>query len=83
VGRARAYSRPVPFKRHPVASAFTLFLVLGILALVLDGIAAGVAGLLAMITFILACITALRDQDADVRRRSERTGVQGWFGGWF
>jgi len=64
--------------------AFALFAVLGILALfVLHGAAAGVAGLAAMLVFILACIGALRGQDAEVRRRSDRTGLAGWFGGWF
>jgi hypothetical protein len=64
--------------------AVALFVVLGILALfVLDGPAGGVAALAAMVVFILACIDALRGEDADVRRRSDRTGLAGWLGGWF
>jgi hypothetical protein len=64
--------------------AFALFAVLGILALfVLHGAAGGVAALAALLVFILACIDALRRQDADVRRRSDRAGLAGWFGGWF
>jgi hypothetical protein len=61
-----------------------LFAVLGALGLfVVDGAAGGVAALAAMLVFILACIDALRRQEADVRRRSDRTGLAGWFGGWF
>jgi hypothetical protein len=64
--------------------AFVLFAVLGVLALfVLDGAAAGAAALAAMLVFIVACIQILRREDADVRRRSDRTGVAGWIGGWF
>jgi hypothetical protein len=63
---------------------FALFAVLGILALfVLHGAAGGVAALAALLVFILACIDAMRRQDADVRRRGDRTGLAGWFGGWF
>jgi hypothetical protein len=63
---------------------FLLVVLLAILALfVLRGAAAGVAALAAMLAFILACIYVLRGQDADVRRRSDRTGLAGWFGGWF
>jgi hypothetical protein len=64
--------------------AFALFGVLGILSLfVLHGAVGGVAALLAMLVFILACIDALRRRDADARRGSDRTGLAGWFGGWF
>lgn len=71
-------------KRRRVPMAFALFAVLAILALfVLDGAAGGVAALAAMLLFIVACIDALRRQDADVRRDSDRTGLAGWFGGWF
>jgi hypothetical protein len=71
-------------KRRRVRVASALFAVLGILALfVLDGAAGGAAALAAMLMFIVACIEALRRQDADVRRRSDRAGLAGWFGGWF
>jgi hypothetical protein len=70
-------------KRLRARIAFALFAVLGILALfVLDGAAGGVAAFAAMLVFILACIDALRRQDVDARRRSDRTGLAGWFGGW-
>jgi hypothetical protein len=36
-----------------------------------------------MLGFIFACIYALRRQDADVRGSADRTGLAGWFGGWF
>ncbi len=71
-------------KRRRLALVVALFAVLAILALfVLDGAAGGAAALLAMLVFVLACIDALRRHDADVRRHSDRTGVAGWFGGWF
>jgi hypothetical protein len=64
--------------------AFALFAVLGVLALfVLHGPAAGVAALAALLTFVLACIQALRRYDTDDRRQSDRAAVGGWFGGWF
>ena len=70
--------------RHRGRISFALVGVLGILAVfVLDGAAAGVAALAALLGFILACIDALRREDADVRRRADRTGLAGWFGGWF
>ena len=43
----------------------------------------GKRGIAAMLGFILACIDALHRQDADVRRKADRTGLAGWFGGWF
>jgi hypothetical protein len=71
-------------KRRRVRMPFVLVALLAVLALfVLRGAAAGVAALAAMLAFILACIDALRRQDGDVRRRSDRTGLAGWFGGWF
>jgi hypothetical protein len=74
----------VSAKRRRLSIAFALFAVLASLALfVLDGAAGGVAALAAMLVFILACIDALRRQDVDVRRRSDRTGLAGWVGGWF
>ena len=63
---------------------FALVAVLGILAVfVLHGAAAGVAAFAAMFGFIAACIYALHRRDADVRRDADRTGIAGWFGGWF
>ena len=71
-------------KRHPVRLAFALFALLALLVLfVLDGPAAGAAALGAMLMFVFACISALRSQDAATRREADRTGVAGWFGGWF
>ena len=71
-------------KRRRAPIAFALSAVLAILALfVLDGAAGGVAALAAMIVFICTCIGVLRREDADVRRGSDRTGLAGWFGGWF
>jgi membrane associated rhomboid family serine protease len=63
---------------------FAFVAVLAILAVfVLHGAAAGVAAFAAMLGFIAACIYALHRKDADVRRDADRTGVAGWFGGWF
>ena len=71
-------------KRRRVWIGFAFFAVLGILALfVLDGALAGVASLAAMLAFIGACIYALRGEDADSRKDSDRTGIAGWIGGWF
>ena len=71
-------------KRRRVRMPFILVALLAMLALfVLPGTAGGVAALAAMLVFILACIDVLRRQDADVRRRSDRTGLAGWIGGWF
>jgi hypothetical protein len=70
--------------KYRVRLAFALFAVAGILALfVLDGAAAGAAALAALLLFIVACIGALSRQDADARRHGDRTGLAGWFGGWF
>ena len=58
--------------------------VVSILALfVLHGAAAGVAALIAMLVFIGTCIYVLGGEDADTRRRSDRTGLAGWLGHWF
>lgn len=71
-------------KRRRASIAFGLFAVLGILALfVLDGIASGVASLAAMLVFAVACMLALRGQAADARADADRTGLAGWFGGYF
>jgi hypothetical protein len=64
--------------------AFALFAVLAILALfVLDGPVAGMAALAAMIVLIAACVSVLRGQSAEARQEGDRTGLAGWFGGWF
>ena len=51
--------------------------------LVLHGAAAGVELLGTMLVFVGACIYALRGEDADTIAKSDRTGLAGWFGGWF
>jgi hypothetical protein len=64
--------------------SFAFVAVLGILAVfVLDGAAAAAAAFAAMLGLILACMDALRREDADVRRNADRTGLAGWFGGFF
>ena len=71
-------------RRHRGRISFALVAVLLILSLfVLHGAAAGAAALAAMLGFIMACIDAMHRQDADVRRKADRTGLAGWFGGWF
>ena len=71
-------------RRHRGRISFALLAVLLILALfVLHGAAAGAAAFVTMVGFILACIDALHRQDADVRRKADRTGLAGWLGGWF
>ncbi|HEX6698077.1 MAG TPA: hypothetical protein VF080_14820 [Solirubrobacteraceae bacterium] len=71
-------------RRHRGRVSFALVAVLMILSFfVLHGAAAGVAAFAAFLGFIAACIDALHRQDADVRREADRTGVAGWFGGWF
>ena len=63
---------------------FAVFAVLAILGLfVLSGPAAGVASLAALLAFIFACMQALRRQDPGSVSHNERTGLTGWFGGWF
>ena len=64
--------------------SFALVAVLLILSLfVLHGAAAGVAAAAAMLGFVAACIGVLSRKDADIKREADRTGVAGWFGGWF
>jgi hypothetical protein len=71
-------------KRHRVGLAFAAAAVLGLLAVfVFDGAPAAAAALGAMLGFILACMAALSSQDAATRRDADRTGLAGWFGGWF
>jgi hypothetical protein len=63
---------------------FALFAVLAVLGIfVLDGAAGGVTSLAAMLVFIAACVYALRGQDQGAVEHNERTGLAGWFGGWF
>lgn len=70
-------------KRRPWVG-FAVFAVLAILALfVLHGPAAGVASLAALLAFIFACMYALRREDPDTVSHDERTGLTGWFGGWW
>jgi hypothetical protein len=69
---------------RPARLGFALFVALAILGLfVLDGTAAGATLLAAMFVLVLACIAALRGQDPDHVRHSDRTGLAGWIGGWF
>jgi hypothetical protein len=72
--------RPI---RHRVRVAFALDAILAILAVVLDGAAAGMAALAAMLLFIVACIAALRQPNADLGGRTDRTGLAGWISHWF
>jgi hypothetical protein len=70
-------------KRRPWIG-FALFALLAILGVfVLDGALAGVLSLAALITFILACINALRPTDRDDISGTQRTGLTGWLGGWW
>ena len=72
-----------PKRRRPWVG-FAIFAVLAILGLfVLHGPAAGVASLAALLAFIFACMQALRRQDPGSVSHNERTGLTGWFGGWF
>jgi hypothetical protein len=71
-------------RRRRVRAGFALSAVLAVLALVvLDGAAAGVASLGAMLAFIGACINGLRGYDQGSREDGDRTGIAGWVGGWF
>jgi hypothetical protein len=71
-------------RRYRGRISFAFVAVLGILAVfVLDGAAAAAAALAAMFGLILTCMDALRREDEDVRRNADRTGLAGWFGGFF
>jgi hypothetical protein len=73
----------MPRKRRPWVG-FALFAVLAILGLfVLGGMAAGIDLFVAFLVFIFACMYALRGEDPDAVGHNERTGIAGWFGGWF
>ena len=70
--------------RHRVCAAFALDAMTAILAVfILDGAVAGVAAFAAMLGFIFACIAALRQPNADLGGRTDRTGLAGWIGHWF
>lgn len=72
-----------PKRRHAWVG-FALFAGLAIAGLfVLDGTLAGVTLLVAMLVFIGACIYVLRGEDPDSVTRNERSGLAGWFGGYF
>jgi hypothetical protein len=74
----------VPPKRRHAWVGFALFAALAILGLfVVDGPVAGVILLVAMLTFVGACIYAARGQDPDGVARTQRSGFAGWIGGWF
>jgi hypothetical protein len=71
-------------QRRRAWMGFALFVALAILGLfVFDGTLAGVALLLAMLAFIGACIYALRGEDPDSVAHNQRSGLAGWFGGYF
>ncbi len=73
----------MPRKRRPWVG-FALFAVLAILGLfILSGIAAGVDLFVAFLVFIFACMYALKGEEPDAVAHNERTGIAGWFGGWF
>ena len=78
------YSRTVPPKRRHPGVGFALFGVMAILGLfVLHGVAAGVVLFFAILSFIFACMYALRGMRDEGGDGSERTGLSGWIGGWF
>jgi hypothetical protein len=77
-------SAGVRLVRHRVRVAFALDATLAIVAvLILDGAVAGVAALATMLVFIFACVAALRQPNADLGGRTDRTGLAGWIGHWF
>ena len=71
-------------RRRRVRLGFALFAILAIVGLFVVGGAAGGAMLfVAMLVFIFSCIAALRGEDPDAVAHNQRTGIAGWFGGWF
>ena len=73
--------RPI---RHRVRVAFALDATMALLAVfVLDGAVAGLAAFASMLVFIFVCIAALRQPNADLGGRTDRTGLAGWIGHWF
>ena len=74
----------MPPKRRRAWIGFVLFAALAILGLfVLHGAAGGAVLLVAMRAFIGACIYTLRGEDPDSVKDGERSGLAGWFGGYF
>jgi hypothetical protein len=74
----------MPPQRRRTWMGFALFAALTILGLfVLHGALAGIALLLAMLAIIGACIYALRGEDPDSVAHNQRSGLAGWFGGYF
>lgn len=74
----------MPPKRRHAWVGFALSAVLAIAGLfLLDGAAAAAMLLATMLVFIGACIYALKGHEPDTIRHNERTGLTGWFGGWF
>ncbi|HET8755352.1 MAG TPA: hypothetical protein VFM58_05050 [Solirubrobacteraceae bacterium] len=74
----------MPSRRTRAWLGFALFAVLTTAGLfVIDGPAAGLLLLVALVVFIVACIYALSLQDSGGVARSHRAGITGWFGGWF
>lgn len=70
-------------KRRHAWVGFALCAALAIVGLfVVDGAGAGAILLGAMLTFIVACIYALRGAQANVAG-DKRPGVIGWLGNWF
>lgn len=71
-------------RKHGVWFGFALFATLiGLALLVLDGALAGVVSLAAVLVFVAVCANALREADPAASDRAHRTGIGGWFGGWF
>ena len=69
-----------PKRRRPWVG-FALSTILAVCGLfVLDGIASGVVVFAAFLAFLGACMYALKAQDPEARKRSERNGL-GWI--WF
>jgi hypothetical protein len=82
--RKRVYGRDVPSRRFRTRIGFALFVILAILGLfVLDGPAGGMASLAAIFAFIGSRMYSLRGEEPATLSRDERTGMAGWFGGWF
>ena len=72
-----------PKHRHAWVG-LAVFVALAVTGLfVLEGAAAGAVLFAAMLVFIGACIYALKGQEPGAVRHNERTGLTGWFGGWF
>ena len=71
-------------KRRRAWVGFAIFATLAVLGLfVLHGIASGVILFAALLEFVFACIYALRGEDPDSVAHNNRSGIAGWFGGWF